>query len=39
MNVVMSFGEHREDLDAWCSKNEAYYLTVKQLQLTERRLF
>ena len=29
MNVVMSFGEHREDLDAWCSKNEAYYLTVK----------
>ncbi len=29
MNVVMSFGEHREDLEAWCSKNEAYYLTVK----------
>ena len=29
MNVVMNFGEHREDLDAWCSKNEAYYLTVK----------
>ena len=29
MNVVMSFGEYREDLDVWCSKNEAYYLTVK----------
>ncbi|MBL4642571.1 MAG: glycosyltransferase family 2 protein, partial [Flavobacteriaceae bacterium] len=24
-----SNGEHREDLDVWCSKNEAYYLTVK----------
>ena len=29
MNVVMNFGEHREDLDAWCSKNKAYYLTIK----------
>ena len=29
MNVVMNLGEHREDLDAWCSKNEAHYLTIK----------
>ena len=33
MNVVMSFGEHREDLDVWCSKNEAHYLPIKPTKL------
>ena len=33
MNVVMSFGEYREDLDVWCSKNEAHYLPIKPTKL------
>ena len=33
MNVVMNFGEHREDLDAWCSKNKAHYVQIKPTRL------